>query len=139
MLMRLASWNVNGLRAVHGRGDLNWAFNGTDVDVIGLQETKIQPEAITDDMRAPKGWQSFWSHGKKKGYSGTAVFVRDHVAVKPFEFVVGDGEHPEFDDEGRLVSLDFGAFVLFNMYFPNGASGPDRLAFKKAHHDAVVG
>lgn len=129
--MRLASWNVNGLRAVHGRGDLKWAFDG-DVDVIGLQETKIQPDGVSDEMKSPPGWKSFWSHGKKKGYSGTAIFVRDKFTCEPFEFLLGG----DFDDEGRLVGLDFGAFVLLCIYFPNGASGPDRLAFKTAYHDA---
>lgn len=138
--MRLVSWNVNGLRAVHGRGDLSWAFDSDDVDVVCLQETKIQPDAVTEDMRTPRSpqgtWQSFWSHGKKKGYSGTAVYVRDRYLVKPFEFSVGGAERPDFDEEGRLVSLDFGAFVLFNFYFPNGASGDERLQFKRDFHNA---
>lgn len=125
--MRLVSWNVNGLRAVHARGDLSWAFNG-DVDVLLLQETKIQPDAVTDEMRAPPGWRSFWTFGKKKGYSGTAVFARDAVKVEPFAL--------ELDDEGRVVGLDLGAFVLFDVYCPNGASGPERLAFKQAWHAA---
>lgn len=136
--MRLVSWNVNGLRAVHGRGDLSWAFEG-DLDVVCLQETKIQPDAVSDEMRAPLGtWRSFFCHGKKKGYSGTAVFVRDRFAATPFAFEVGGAEHPEFDEEGRVVALDLGAFVLFNIYFPNGASGPDRLAFKHAWHEAFL-
>jgi exodeoxyribonuclease III len=129
--MRFVSWNVNGLRAVHGRGDLKWAFEG-DVDVIALQETKIQPEMVSDEMKSPPGWRSFWSHGKKKGYSGTAIYVRDKFKCEPFEFLLGG----DFDDEGRLVGLDFGAFVLLCIYFPNGASGPDRLAFKTAYHEA---
>jgi exodeoxyribonuclease-3 len=139
--MRLVSWNVNGLRAVFGRGDLDWALGkASDVDVVCLQETKIQPDAITFDMRTPPGWKSFWSHGKKKGYSGTAVFVRDTVTASELPFKLGndpDGlwEPGAFDDEGRVVALDLGAFLLFNCYFPNGASGDDRLAFKAAWHD----
>src|SRR5689334_10040909 len=120
--MRFVSWNVNGLRAVHGRGDLNWAFESDDIHVVALQETKIQPDAIDASMRSPKGWKSFWVHGKKKGYSGTAVYVREKIHVDEFPFDVGGAEHPEFDEEGRVVALDFGAFVYFNIYFPNGAS-----------------
>src|ERR1051325_10281836 len=107
--MRLVSWNVNGFRAVHGRGDLNWAFDADDIDVIALQETKIQPDAVTDEMLAPKGWTSHWSFGKKKGYSGTAVYVRDRIKAEKHEFKVGGDTRPEFDDEGRMVSLDLGA------------------------------
>jgi exodeoxyribonuclease III len=140
--MRLVSWNVNGLRAVHGRGDLSWAFDADDVDVICLQETKIQPDAVTEEMRTPKSptgtWQSFWTHGKKKGYSGTAVYVRDRFVAKPFDFTVGGTARPDFDDEGRVVSVDLGPFVLFNIYFPNGASGSDRLLFKREFHNAFL-
>ena len=139
--MRLVSWNVNGLRAVQGRGDLSWAFDG-DVDVVCLQETKIQPEAVTPEMRSPTspqgGWQSFWSHGKKKGYSGTAVFVRDAFTATPFAFDVGGSEHPELEEEGRITAVDLGAFVLFNIYFPNGASSPERLQFKHAWNEAFL-
>ncbi len=135
--MRLVSWNVNGLRAVHGRGDLSWAFDG-DVDVLCLQETKIQPDAVTDEMRSPPGWRSLWSHGKKKGYSGTAVYVREKFRAEPHPFQVGGAAHPELDGEGRLVALDLGAFVLLNLYFPNGASSDERLAFKTAYHEAFL-
>ena len=140
--MRLVSWNVNGLRAVHGRGDLSWAFDSTDIDVVCLQETKIQPDALTEQMKAPTSqagnWKSFWSFGKKKGYSGTAVYVRDRIEAKPFPFLVGGSERPDFDDEGRLVAVDLGAFVLLNGYFPNGASGPDRLQYKREYHEAFL-
>lgn len=135
--MRLVSWNVNGLRAVHGRGDLKWAFE-TDVDVVCLQETKIQSDAVTEEMKSPRGWRSWWSFGKKRGYSGTAIFVRDGIPAEPFELKVGGPRRPEFDEEGRVVGLDLGAFVLFDVYFPNGASGPERLAFKHAWHERFL-
>jgi len=137
--MKLVSWNVNGLRAVHGRNDLDWAFNG-DVDVIGLQETKIQADHITDAMRSPKGYaRSYWSiHETKKGYSGTALFVKDGVAASAFDFKIGGDAHPEFDAEGRIVAVDLEAFVLINVYFPNGGSSDERLAFKHAWNDAFL-
>jgi exodeoxyribonuclease-3 len=135
--MRLVSWNVNGLRAVHGRGDLAWAFD-VDVDVLCLQETKIQPDAIPDEIKSPPGWRSWWSFGKKKGYSGTAVFVRDAIPAEPFTFHIGRDDRPDFDEEGRVVGVDLGAFVLLDIYFPNGASGPDRLAYKRAWHERFL-
>ncbi len=137
--MKLVSWNVNGLRAVHGRNDLDWAFNG-DVDVIGLQETKIQADHITEAMRSPPGYaRSYWSiHATKKGYSGTALFVKDGLAASAFDFKIGGVEHPEYDAEGRIVAVDLDAFVLINVYFPNGGSSDERLAFKHAWHDAFL-
>lgn len=135
--MRIVSWNVNGLRAVLKRGELQWAFDG-DVDVLCLQETKLQADAVTDEMRHPQGFHSWWSFGKKKGYSGTAVFVRERLPAEPFSFLVGGRKHPERDHEGRVVGVDLGALVLLNVYFPNGGSGPERLAFKHAWHDAFL-
>lgn len=143
--MRLVSWNVNGLRAVSGRQDLAWAFGGDSAaDVVCLQETKIQPDAITRELRSPKGYErSFWSHhATKKGYSGTAIYVRDGLSAVPFDFKVGGAadvdDHADFDAEGRVVAVDLTDFVLINLYCPNGGQGGDRLSFKHAWHDALL-
>jgi exodeoxyribonuclease-3 len=137
--MKIVSWNVNGLRAVSQRGDLAWAFDGS-VDVVGLQETKIQPAHVTDNMRAPPGYSfSTWAfHATKKGYSGTAIFVRDGIAAVPFEFKIGGDAHPEYDVEGRVTGVDLGSLVVLNVYFPNGGSSDERLAFKHRWHDAFL-
>jgi exodeoxyribonuclease-3 len=137
--MKIVSWNVNGLRAVSQRGDLGWAFDGT-LDVVGLQETKIQPAHVTDALRAPPGYSfSTWDfHATKKGYSGTALFVRDGIAAAPFAFLVGGDANPEFDVEGRVTGVDLGALVVLNVYFPNGGSSDERLRFKHRWHDAFL-
>jgi exodeoxyribonuclease-3 len=137
--MRITSWNVNGLRAVMGRHDLDWAFAG-DLDVVCMQETKIQPDHVTDALKSPPGYRrSWWSfHAVKKGYSGTAIFVKDGLPAEPFAFTIGGREHPEYDAEGRIVAVDLGAFVLLTVYFPNGGSSDDRLAFKHAWHEAFT-
>jgi exodeoxyribonuclease-3 len=137
--MKIVSWNVNGLRAVSQRGDLAWAFDGT-IDVVGLQETKIQPAHVTDAMRAPPGYSfSTWAfHATKKGYSGTALFVRDGIAATPFEFKIGGDDHADFDVEGRITGVDLGALIVLNVYFPNGGSSDERLRFKHRWHDAFL-
>ena len=137
--MKIVSWNVNGLRAVSQRGDLGWAFDGS-VDVVGLQETKIQQAHVTDELRAPPGYSfSTWAfHATKKGYSGTAIFVRDGIRAVPFDFKVGGDAHPEYDVEGRVTGVDLGALVVLNVYFPNGGSSDERLAFKHRWHDAFL-
>lgn len=135
--MRIVSWNVNGLRAVWKRGDVQWAFS-SDVDVLGLQETKLQAGDVTDELRAPPGFRSLWCHGKRKGYSGTAVYAREQLGAEPFAFSVGGAAHPELDVEGRVVAVDLGALVLLNVYFPNGGSSLERLRFKHAWHDAFL-
>jgi exodeoxyribonuclease-3 len=137
--MKIVSWNVNGLRAVHGRGDLAWAFDGS-LDVICLQETKIQPAHVTDLLRSPPGHRfSVWDfHATKKGYSGTAIFVRDGLPATPFPFRIGGDEHPEYDVEGRITGVEVGGLVVLNVYFPNGGQGGERLAFKHRWHDAFL-
>ena len=134
--MRLVSWNVNGLRAVVKRGDFAWVF-ADDIDVLCLQESKMHEDQVEDVHRPPAGWQSFWSFGVKKGYSGTAVFVRGGIGAKQVPFTIGGTDHPDYDSEGRVVAVDFDAFTLLNVYFPNGGR-PERLAFKHAWHDAFL-
>ena len=74
--MRLLSWNVNGIRAALKKGFLEW-FEAEKPDVLCLQETKLQAEQIPQELVAPLGYKSCWSHAEKKGYSGVAIFVRD--------------------------------------------------------------
>ncbi len=142
--MKIVSWNVNGLKAVHGRNELAWAFAPASsegaIDVVCLQETKIQPEHIKAEVRSPPGFErSFWAHHKtKKGYSGTAVFVRDGWFAEPFPFLIGGQDHPEYDDEGRICAVDLGELVVVCVYFPNGGSSDERLSFKAAWHNAFL-
>lgn len=142
--MKIVSWNVNGLRAVLGRNDLDWAFAassaGGDVDVLCLQETKLQADQLTEAMRTPPGFsRSFWAHAEtRKGYSGTAIFVRDGLDATAFPFPIGDDDHPDFDLEGRITGVDLGDLVVFSVYFPNGGRGGDRLTFKHAWHDRFL-
>lgn len=123
--IKLVSWNVNGLRAVMDKGFLK-TFQALDADVVGIQETKLQKLQVTDEMANIEGYTSYWSHASvKKGYSGVAAFSR----IVPENARVGMGRE-EYDSEGRIIELDFGDFIFFNIYFPNGQMGEDRLAYK---------
>jgi exodeoxyribonuclease III len=137
--MRLVSWNVNGLRAVHKRGDLQWAFTGSSAaDILCLQETKIQADALTTVMTTPTGYRSVFSIGSRKGYSGTAIFVRDGIPWQERTLMIGGDDHPDFDQEGRICAVDIDGptpMTIINVYFPNGGS---RLEFKHAWHDAFA-
>jgi exodeoxyribonuclease-3 len=142
--VKLTSWNVNGLRAVDKRGDLAWALaDDSGIDVVGLQETKLHDDQLTPAMKQPPGWRGFWSFGEKKGYSGTAILVREGLDAKPLVIDgvdgarIGGAEHPEFDVEGRVVAVEIAGCALLNVYFPNGGR-PDRLAFKHAWHEAFL-
>lgn len=129
--IKLVSWNVNGLRAVMDKGFVD-AVLGLDADVVAIQETKLQPEQVTEAMRSIPGYASFFSHASsKKGYSGTATYTR----LTPGRVGHGLGID-RFDGEGRIVELDLGDFLLFNVYFPNGQMSEERLHYKLDFYEA---
>ena len=131
--MKLISWNVNGLRAVHRNkkwGDV-FEFNP---DILCLQETKAHPDQLPDEVREVKGYHSYFSSSEvKKGYSGVAVYTKE----EPKEVKYGMGIL-KFDEEGRILELHFKNFILLNVYFPNGGQGPERLKYKFDFYDAFL-
>ena len=120
----LYTWNVNGLRACARHGFAQWLAKQR-ADVVALQEIKVRPEQLELALRAPKGYQAFWHPGEKPGYSGVAVFCKE----EPLEVRYGLGE-PEFDREGRVLTVEFKDFTLVNAYFPNSQRDHARLPFK---------
>ena len=130
--MRVLSWNVNGIRAVEKKGFLEW-LQKESPDVLCVQETKSSPEQLNEKLLSPDGYKTYWSAAERKGYSGTAVFTK----VEPKSVTEGLGVK-EFDTEGRTLMLDYGKFILFNIYFPNGGSGNVRVPFKMRFYDAFL-
>ncbi len=122
--IRLVSWNVNGIRAVFKKGFEEW-FNQERADVVALQETKIDQNSLTDQFTSLHGYESFWDHAEKKGYSGVSVYSR----IKPISVSRGIGRQ-EFDREGRTLVIEYPEFTLLNVYFPNGKASEERLRFK---------
>jgi exodeoxyribonuclease-3 len=130
--VKLVSWNVNGLRAAWKK-DFSGFLAAQDADVVCLQETKIQAEQVTDEMRTPGGYRSDWSFAERRGYSGVVTYTRSEpIAVST------RCEAPVLDREGRLVHTEFADFHLFNVYFPNGGMGPERLQHKLAFYEAFL-
>lgn len=129
--LRLISWNVNGIRAALKKGFISSVL-GLDADIIAVQETKIQPGQITDEIRTIDGYDSWWACSRvKKGYSGVSVFSR----IEPLSVKTEFGESL-LDEEGRVIEMDFGDFVFFNVYFPNGQMNEDRLNYKLDFYEA---
>lgn len=123
--IRLISWNINGLRAVMNKNFRN-SFDKLDADIFAIQETKLQESQRTEDMININAHESYWSYARnKKGYSGVATYARK----KPRSVNFGIGI-PEFDDEGRIIEMDFDDFIFFNVYFPNGQMSDERLEYK---------
>lgn len=128
----IVSWNVNGIRAVSRKGFLEW-LQKTKPDILCLQETKAHVEQLTDEVLKPKGYETFWSSANRKGYSGTAVFTR-----KTPQMSVTNFQEDWLDEEGRVNMIEFKDFLLFNVYFPNGGSGPERLTYKLKFYDKFM-
>ena len=133
-MMKIISWNVNGIRAIHRKENFLNFIKKQNPDILCLQETKASPDQLPDDLRNISGYYSYFSSSKnKKGYSGVAVYTKD----KPLKVEYGIGIK-KFDDEGRIIIAYYKDFVLLNVYFPNGGGGPDRLKYKLDFYDEFL-
>jgi exodeoxyribonuclease-3 len=131
--MKIISWNTNGLRATVKQGNFTPLFE-SNPDIVCLQETKAEPNQLTEETRNIPGYYSYFSFPKlKKGYSGVAIYSKE----KPKEILYGMGIK-KLDDEGRLLVAKFKNFTLINGYYPNGGQGPVRLKYKLEFYEAFL-
>ena len=128
-MIKLISWNVNGLRACCDKG-FRETFQALDADFFCLQETKMQEGQLDLSF---DGYESYWNYAEKKGYSGTAIFTRR----KPLSVTYGlDIE--EHDREGRVITLEMDDFFLVTVYTPNSQDGLRRLDYRMTWEDAFL-
>jgi exodeoxyribonuclease-3 len=130
--MKLLSWNVNGYRAVLKKGFTEF-LSGSRAGVLGLQEVKACPDQLTEADRAAAGYKSSWNCAERKGYSGVAAFYKK----EPLAVTNGFGIQ-KFDCEGRVITVEYPAFFLLNVYFPNGGQGPERIKYKLEFYEAFL-
>lgn len=124
--MKMISWNVNGLRAIVGKGFID-IFNELDADIFSLQETKLQEGQIELDL---PGYYQYWNYAVKKGYSGTAIFAKkEPLSV---QYGIGIEEH---DQEGRVITLEYENFYMVTVYTPNSQSELARLSYRMQWED----
>lgn len=124
--MKIVSYNVNGLRSALSKGLLDWVAT-TQPDVLCLQEIKAGTAPLDVSGFEALGYHAYLHPAQKPGYSGVATFSRQ----LPRAVVTGCGE-PRYDQEGRVLRLDFEGVSVLNTYMPSGTSGPERQAFKVA-------
>ncbi|MCK9223444.1 MAG: exodeoxyribonuclease III [Candidatus Muirbacterium halophilum] len=122
--MKILSWNVNGIRAVHRKG----LFSTFDADILCIQETKAHKEQLSDDIVNIPEYYSYFAQPERKGYSGVAVFSK----IKPLSVEKG------WDNEGRSLILEYNDFYLLNTYFPNGKASKERLQYKLDFYDKYL-
>ncbi|MDA1060213.1 MAG: exodeoxyribonuclease III [bacterium] len=130
--MKLISWNVNGIRAAEKKGLLNW-IKEEKPDILGIQEIKAMEDQLSEELRAPKDYLSYFNPAERKGYSGTGLYTKH----RPGKISNGIGIR-EFDSEGRIQAADYGDFTFFNIYFPNGKARQERLEYKLDFYDATL-
>lgn len=126
-MIKMVSWNVNGLRACVGKGFLDF-FKETDADIFCLQETKLQEGQI--DLELP-GYHQYWNYAEKKGYSGTAMFTKE----EPVSVTYGIGIE-EHDREGRVIAAEFPEYYVITCYTPNSQNELARLDYRMEWEDA---
>ena len=126
----IISWNVNGLRAVHKKGNLEEVFH-MKPDILCLQETKSLPDQLPPEVKNLPGYHSYFHFPTvKKGYSGVAIYSKE----KPLK-VQNDIGIEGMDQEGRVIMAEYEDFTLINIYFPNGGGAPERLRYKLDFYD----
>jgi len=131
--LELISWNVNGVRAAHRKGFLNW-LHAASPDIVCLQEIRAEEEQLPAALAQPEGYYGYWNPARsKRGYSGTALLSKE----APLEVRFGLGIEA-FDQEGRTLVAHYPTFTLINCYFPNGGRDHSRVAFKLAFYDAFL-
>lgn len=122
--MRIVTYNVNGIRSAMSKGLLEW-IEADKPDVLCLQEIKAHPEQVGLMEFEEFGYHHYWFPAQKKGYSGVAIFSK----LKPLHVEYGCG-NKLYDDEGRVLRVDFTDYSVMSVYHPSGSSGDDRQAFK---------
>jgi len=130
--MKITTWNVNGFRAVLKKGFKEW-FDQDKSDVFCLQEVKSRKDQIEDKYQDWPGYNIFWNAAERPGYSGVATFA-NHMPLE-----VGYGlDDDRFDNEGRVIWTRHEDFVLFNVCFPNGQRGQERVDYKLSFYERLL-
>ena len=134
MEIKLASWNVNGIRAAQRKGFEDWLATECP-DIVCLQETKASPDQLEESLVENDNYYSFYASAEKKGYSGTAIFSLR--ALEEPVITIGLGIDI-FDREGRTVIAEYNDFFLINGYFPNGQRDHGRVPYKLEYSREVA-
>ena len=123
--MKLISWNVNGLRACSQKGFYDF-FDKINADIFCVQETKMQEGQME---LSKEGYHYYMNSADKKGYSGTLIYTKE----KPLNVIYGINE--KYNDEGRVITLEFNKFYLVNAYVPNAQDGLKRIDYRMIFED----
>jgi len=130
--IKMYSWNVNGIRAVHKKNAVDW-FIKEQPDILCVQETKAQADQVPAELKNLRGYLTYFSSAERKGYSGVGLWTKS----EPIKVINGFGI-PHFDSEGRILIAEYNKFTLFNIYYPNGKQSKERLKYKMDFYEAFL-
>lgn len=131
--MKIVSFNVNGIRAILQK-DFVSTFSNLDADIFSLNETKLSTDYNETFPFCPPNYQVYWTNSKiRKGYSGVAVFTKK----TPISVYYGLDNH-KYDEEGRVVTLEYENFYYVACYVPNAGDGLKRLSFRLEFENDLV-
>lgn len=129
--MKIITWNVNGIRAIWKKGELQNLIKSEKPDILGIQETKAEIEQLDDDTKNHEGYFTFFeSSTMRKGYSGVAIYTKIH----PVKVTGTMGTKDFLDNEGRTIVAEYENFYLINCYWPNGGKSPEHFQYKLEYY-----
>lgn len=139
--MKIASWNVNGIRAILKKGNLQEFLATEQPDIICLQEIKGEKSLIDIDF---KDYFEYWNPAERKGYSGTAVFSKTEPLSVTYNFPEDFCKDSKLEDEfghtnteGRIITVEYKNFFLVTVYTPNVKRGLERLGLRHSEWDKL--
>lgn len=124
-MQNLISWNVNGLRAVHRKGFMDF-LEAHSPDILCLQEIKAFDHQLPKEINPLNNYHSYFYSAQRPGYSGTAIYSR----IKPKNILIGIGKE-EHDTEGRVLTAEYDNYFLVNVYTPNAKPDLSRLDYRQ--------
>lgn len=134
--MKIASWNVNGIRSVYRKGALQHFIQTYDPDILCLQETKATQSQSETDF---ENYDEYWNSAEKKGYSGTAIFTK-HAPLSVIRGIPSSilknytltDVYGDLTKEGRVLTLEFEYFFVTTVYTPNAKDDLSRIPMREA-------
>ena len=124
--MKFVTWNVNGLRAARKKG-FDEFFKEVNADIFAIQETKMQEDQKDFNF---DGYHEYWNCAEKKGYSGTLIYTKTEPKTVTYGI---DGQG--YNDEGRIITLEYDDFYFVNTYVPNAQPELFRLDYRMEFED----
>jgi exodeoxyribonuclease-3 len=131
--MKVISWNVNGLRSVERNGFSAW-LKKSGADIVCVEEVKAQREQIPEDLLSLKGYYLYINQAEKKGYSGVAVFTKEKSLRENYKLGL-----KRFDEEGRMIELEYKNFIFIALYLPHGGRFKENLPYKLEVYNHLLG